>query len=503
MVSFNHIQPNWKIPGTSVEVDPSLAGTPTSPKFALLMGYKLATGTAPSNAPIAVGTQVAADTYFGRGSMLSRMFNKFFALTAGVPIFCLPLDAPSAGTAATGTITVATAPTAAGVLDLYIGGQNVNVAIGATDTTSTVATNIAAAINAALDLPVTAAAAAAVVTLTCKFKGADGNDIRIEDSLLGFYGGEIMPAGLSLTYSGSNFLTTGTGVPTWTTAIANLGDAAYRWAALPFSDTGSYTSFDTEFGFSDSGRWGWIRQTYGEVFSGHRDTYANLMTWGPTNNSAVISPMAWEVATPAPMWECVAAYTARAAGAFAIDPARPLQTLTLDGILLAPKASRFNKTQLNALAQVGLAIQGDLAATGVTQILREQSSYQKNSQGIADNAYEVITTLETLAEIFTRLRQAISNKYPRSKLANDGTRYGPGQAIVTPNVIKAELISEYRQMEYDGLVENADLFTANLIVVRSSTDPNTVECVYPPDIVNQLRRFNVLAQFRLQFPTVS
>lgn len=503
MVSFNQIVPNWKIPGTNVEVDPSQAGTPTSTKYALLAGYKLAAGAAPSNQPIAVGTQNDADTYFGAGSMLSRMFSKFFALTKGVPIFCLPLDAPNGGTAASGTITVSHAPSGGGILSLYVAGQLVAVPVGASDTVATVATAIATAITAATDLPVTAAAVAEVVTLTCKWKGVSGNDIRMEDNLLGFYGGEQMPTDLALTYSGSNFLASGAGVPTWTAAIAALGDAPYRWVALPFNDSGSYVAWNTEYGFSDSGRWGWIRQAYGEIFSGYRDTYANLMTWGATNNSPVISPMAWETATPTPLWECVAAYTARAAGAFAIDPARPLQTLTLDGVTLAPKASRFNKTQLNALAQTGLAIQGDLVGVGVTQILREQSSYQKNTQGIADNAYEVVTTLETLAEIFTRLRQAISNKYPRSKLANNGTRFGPGQAIVTPNVIKAELISEYRQMEYDGLVENANAFVANLIVVRSSTDPNTVECVYPPDLVNQLRRFNVLAQFRLQFPVVS
>lgn len=503
MVSFSQIQPNWKLPGTSIETDPSLAGTPTSQKYALMPGIKLSSGTAPVNVPIAVGTQADADTYFGAGSMLSRMFNKFFALTRGIPIFALPIAEPSGGTAASGTITVSNAPSAGGVLDLYIAGQDVPVAVGASDGVNTVAASIAAAINAATDLPVTASASSAVVTLTCKWKGISGNDIRMEDSLLGFYGGQQLPTGLALTYSGSNFLTSGAGVPTWTTAISNLGDGPYRWVAMPFNDSGSFTAWDTEYGFSDSGRWGWIRQVYGEIFSGYRDTYANLMTRGATNNSPVISPMAWELATPSPLWECVAAYTARAAAAFNIDPARPLQTLSLDGIMLAPKASRFNKTQLNALAQTGLAIQGDMVGTGVPQILREQTSYQKNAQGIADNAYEVVTTLETLAEIFTRLRQAISNKYPRHKLANNGTRVGPGQAVVTPDDVKGELVSEYRLMEYDGLVENASAFLDNLIVVRSSTDPNTLECVYPPDLVNQLRRFNVLGQFRLQFPVVS
>ena len=127
------------------------------------------------------------------------------------------------------------------------------------------------------------------------------------------------------------------------------------------------------------------------------------------------------------------------------------------------------------------------------------SGYQRNSSGQADNAYELATTLSTLDEILTRLRQAISNKYPRAKLASDGTKYGAGTNIVTPSVIKAELVAEYEAMEFDGLVENIDLFIANLIVERSTDDPNSVNVIYPPDIVNQLRRLNVKCQFRLQF----
>jgi phage tail sheath gpL-like len=139
-------------------------------------------------------------------------------------------------------------------------------------------------------------------------------------------------------------------------------------------------------------------------------------------------------------------------------------------------------------------------ASGVPTIAREQTTYQKNTLGQADNAYELMTTLATLAELFRRMRQAITNKYPRHKLANNGTRFGPGQAIVTPNIIKAELVAEYRQDEYDGLVENGDAFKKFLMVERDDTDPNRVNVLYPPDVVNQLRMFAVLAQFRLQYP---
>jgi phage tail sheath gpL-like len=96
-------------------------------------------------------------------------------------------------------------------------------------------------------------------------------------------------------------------------------------------------------------------------------------------------------------------------------------------------------------------------------------------------------------------RYAITTKFPRHKLADDDTRFGPGQAIVTPKIIKAELIAEYAIDEWNGLVENLREFKNHLIVERDPNDPNRVNVLYPPDLINQLRMFAVLAQFRLQY----
>lgn len=501
-ISFNQINPYWKLPGTSIEVDPSQAGTPVNPKYGLLIGHKTSAGSAIVNIPVAIASQADADAQFGAGSMLSAMFRRFFGINRSQVLFCLPIAEVGAGTAATGGITVSGAPSASGVLSLYIAGQRVPVSIGQTDTTAQVATKIGAAVNAATDLPVTASVASSTATLTAKWKGQTSSDIRVEDSILGPNGGEVLPSGLALTYPAGNVLASGTGTPDLTSAIAAMGDAPWKFVALPFGDTASLAAFATEFGYSDSGRWGWIRQTYGQVFGAVRDTYANLMTLGPTRNDPVISQLAVEPASPAPIWEWTAAYCAQAARAFTIDPSAPLQTLTLDGIAPAPPQSRFNKTQLNALAGVGLAIQGtdlDGRSDGVVTLLREQTRYQKNTLGQADNAFELATTLATLDEVFTRLRQRISNKFPRAKLANDGTRLGAGQNIVTPKVIKGEMIAQYAEMEMDGLVENTKAFKDNLIVERSTTEPNTVLVYYPPDLTNQLRRLNIRAAFRLQF----
>jgi phage tail sheath gpL-like len=497
-VSFSQIAATGNyVPLLAIEMDPSQAGTDTAVLRGLITGY-MNTGLATPGVRVVVGRPAQAISLFGAGSMLERMCARWFALNQNTPLTVLPIAQPAAGAVATGSLTISAAPTQAGTLTLYIAGYPVPVAVGASDTPAIVATSCAAAINANIYVPVTATAAAAVVTLTSDFKGVIANDILVMANYRGVNGGEVMPAGLAVTYANNGFLTGGSGVPDWTAPIAALGDSPFEFVAMPFSDTGSLAAWGMEYGFSATGRWGINRQTYGGIYSAIRGSYGDHMAYGPNQNYPTITVMAIEKRTPAPAWEVAATYASRAAVALSADPARPLQTLTLDGILPALGQDRFAKLELKGIAGVGLAIQG--TNSGAMQILREQTTYQFNSYGQADNSYQLVTTLSTLATINRRLQTAITNKYPRSKLANDGTNFGAGQAIVTPNAMKAELVAQYRQMEFDGLVENTDLFKKNLIVERSSTDPDRINVLLPPDIINGFRFGAILNQFRLQYP---
>ncbi|HBJ0948005.1 TPA: phage tail protein, partial [Escherichia coli] len=118
---------------------------------------------------------------------------------------------------------------------------------------------------------------------------------------------------------------------------------------------------------------------------------------------------------------------------------------------------------------------------------------------VADNSYLDSETLHTSAYVLRKLKSVITSKYGRHKLASDGTRFGPGQAIVTPAVIKGELLATYRQLERAGIVENYALFKQYLVVERDASDPNRLNTLFPPDYVNQLRVFAVVNQFRLQY----
>jgi len=497
-ISFNNIPAGFRIPLYYVEVDPSKAGLPINRLPTILVGHMVTTGTDPGtalpNVPVPVASQAMADELFGQGSMLGCMFETYFKNNWAQEVWGLPMAEGT--TAATKTITVTVAPTAAGTLHIYVGGRHVPVPVAAADVVGTVAASIATAVNADKTLPMTAVAVGAVVTLTTKGKGTYGTDIPVIANYFGSIGGESMPTSLAVTIAD---VVAGAGVPTFTTAISNLGESPAEYVCMPFTDSTSLLAWKTEFGFSDTGRWGWIRQLYGHLFSAKRETFGNLLTFAAAaGNNPQLSVMAIELLSPTPPYEWAAAYTGKAARGLSIDPARPLQSLHLEGVLPAKGLDRFLLSQLNTFSLAGLATQRTFA-DGVPVITRETTTYTLNQFGNTDDAYTDVTTLATLAKLLRNQRQAITSKYPRHKLANDGTRFGVGQAIVTPKTIKAELVAQYRQDEFVGLVEDAAAFKANLIVERDPNDPNRLNVLYPPDLVNQLRVFAVLAQFRLQF----
>ena len=98
-----------------------------------------------------------------------------------------------------------------------------------------------------------------------------------------------------------------------------------------------------------------------------------------------------------------------------------------------------------------------------------------------------------------RLKARLRLRFPRHKLANDGTRIPAGSAIVTPSMIRGECIAEYRDQESLGWVENVAAFIENLVVERNGDDPTRVDILFPPDLVNGLHIFAVLFQPRLQY----
>ncbi|MBI0320518.1 phage tail sheath subtilisin-like domain-containing protein, partial [Streptomyces javensis] len=136
---------------------------------------------------------------------------------------------------------------------------------------------------------------------------------------------------------------------------------------------------------------------------------------------------------PQPVWEVAAAWAARTAVFISADPARPTQTGVLAGIDPAAASDRFTLTERQSLLTSGIATASYSGSS--YRIERAITPYQRNAYGQADDSYLDSETLHQSAYVIRYLRSIITSKYGRHKLANDGTRFGPGQAIVTPKVI--------------------------------------------------------------------
>lgn len=486
MISFNSIPVNLRVPGAYVEFDSSRAGggLPAIPNRVLLIGQKLAAGTATALVPQRIFGTEQAEQLFGKASILARAIGAFKKADPSSECWAISLADLPGGTAATGTITVTGPATAAGTIALMIAGQAVPVAVAAAAAANTVAAAIGAAINAKTSLPVTAAVETNVVTLSCRHKGTAGNDVDVRHS---YYQGEALPAGIALVVVG---LANGAGDPDYETVWPAIADGDYRTIILAHNSAAVLASVEDEL----RDRMGPLRMLESFCWTAKRGDLAALAAFGPTRNSEFVSNIGTGL-SPTPPWEWAGNYGAIGGYYTAIDPARPLQTLRLDTVLPPAENARFGRNDREALLAVGIATYVVDPGGNVT-IERSVTSYQKDAYGQASTAFLDAETLLTLSYIRVSIRARFLSKFPRHKLASDGTRFASGQAIVTPSVLKAELLGLMREMEEVGLVENLDQFKADLIVERDASDPNRVNALIPPDLVNQLRVTASQVQFR-------
>ncbi|HDL8117609.1 TPA: phage tail sheath subtilisin-like domain-containing protein [Yersinia enterocolitica] len=491
-IPFTHIPSNLRTPLFFAEFDNSQANTATTTQRTLIIGQMLNAGTLPADVPVLVSSVATVAGQCGAGSMLHGQMAAYLANDIAGEIYILPLADTEAMVAATGKITVTTQASATGVISLYIAGIRVQVAVVATDEVAAVATALTAAINTTASLPVTAAAVDAVITLTAKNKGAHGNTIDLRLNYLGSAGGETTPDSLVLAFTA---MAGGAGAPELDDALANLQDRTFDFIINPYTDTASLNKIK-EFLSDSTGRWSYAEQLYGHSFAAQSGTYGQLTAAGELRNDQHASLLGVN-GSPTPSYIWSAAYVGAIAQSLRNDPGRPLQTLTISGVLAPPLASRFTLTERNNLLHSGISTV-TTADDGTVQVENIITTYQKNKYGAEDDSYLQIETLFLLMFVTRFLRTQVTSKFARMKLAADGTRFAPGSAIITPNIIRAELIAQYQTLEFNGYVQDAKGFAKGLIVEKSASNPNRVDVLWTGVLINQLRIFAVLNQFRLQ-----
>lgn len=479
-ISFNEVPSTLRVPSFFVEFDNSQAVQgPTLMQYkALMLGQKLSSGSATVNVPVTVTSAEQAKTLFGAGSMLVHMCERWFNNNTITSLTVIPLSDNSSSVAANATLTFSGTASAAGAVNLYVNGRKISVPVSASDAAADVAEAVAAAIEAESDYPVSAEqgtdANTHIVTLTHKHKGAIGNEC---DLRINYYEGEALPAGISCTVG---TFSSGTLAPSLTSAISAMGEEQYNVIAFPYTDADSLSAIESEL----SDRWGPIRQNDGMAFTAKAATHGSLLTFGDGRNSPFVSCQGI-YKHPVSAYEFAAAYAAVIAMYGNIDPARPFQTLEVKGVLPPALGDRLTMQERNLLLFDGIST-NYVDAGGVVRLERAITMYQENALGATDPSYLDVNTVLTLSYLRFDFRAYFLRKYPRHKLADDGYRVPPGQAVITPKLAKAECVAIYENWLDLGLVENVDGFKESLIVERNALDRNRLDFFLSPDLMNQL-----------------
>lgn len=487
MISFNTIPINILTPGQFIEFDSrnAVQGLPAVPHKILVIAPRLSTGTLAALTASRVRSAAEGETMLGRGSVGAAMIAAVKLANNLTDCHLIGVDDNGAGVAATGTITITGPATAAGSINAYIAGVRVAIAIASGDVQNTIATNLAAAINANSALPVSAAAVTNVVTLTARNKGTTGNDVDVR---LNYNSGEATAAGLTVVVVA---MSAGATNADMTTVTAALSDTQYHTIITPWADATTLGVLETFL----AARWGGMVMKEGQAFVAVSGSYATVDAAAAARNSPFLVMMGAQK-SPIPSYviaSCVGALDASQAE----DPSncsRPRQTMAMPGILPPKESDRYTRVERNQHlidgASTYLVDDG-----GVCRIERLVTTF-KTSNGAPDTSYQNVEMMRTLAYLRYSVRVRIAQRYPRHKLANDGYQIPPGQPIVTPKVIRGELVALAQDWLAAGLIENLEQFKREVLVERNTTDTERVDAIIPPDVINGFRVLAAQIAFR-------
>ena len=483
MISLPQIPAALRYPGAYIAIDGSQAGLGGDIPAVLLVGHKLATGTAPAGEIVRLSGVKDAEAKAGIGSMLAQMAARYRKIDPALDLYMLPYADNVAGVMAAAPITVTAAPTASGTLALYIAGRPVNVAITAAQTVDQVAAAIADAIAAAgADIPVTAEAVAAVATLTARHKGTCGNSIDIRLNLYG----EAMPAGLALTLTA---MSGGAGDPLPGDLTATLGQRWYRYVALGINDAATLAAWDAE----TKKHYLPPTQAGFRVFTTHRGDYAAASAFGETKNYEHIADLSLEL-NPPTTWEAAATVCAAAAPRLVNNPVESLEGTPLPGMI---GVSYHDWTNANSLLFKGMSVM-QIAKDGSCSIKRLISMYQFRPDGSADDAFLDINTAEVMERIRYEQRIGAIKRFTGTAAAKTNEGFRPGLRITTEDDVRAYLLSLYQHtlMQEFGWVQEYGYYKEHLVVEQDPLNPSRFNFKDEPVLLSPYYILAGVGQFR-------
>lgn len=485
-ISFTAVPANAIASGVFIEQEYKRNGVPgvIPQRIAMLAQYN--SGKTPTD-NVAVNITSADDVAnrAGLGSMAHLMAKKLFnAMGAGaVPVDWFPIGNGTGS--ATGTITVTVTTATAGTIKLYIAGRGVDVPVAAGTSANNIATAIAAAINADLELPVTASANTNVVTLTAKWVGLSANGITVRQDINSTdAAGE--PGGVTVIIAA---MSGGSADPSIATALTNLGGTWYTWVICPYNADASLDLLEAAGAARiDPG----VKKPFAGVV-GYNDTRANYLTWLASRNSPWTTSVPVEGSPNHPA-EIAAAAVGVCAVSANSEPARPFRTLPLTGIL-GGTASPWTYAEANAVEAAGGSWTYD-DGSGTIRIKDLLTTYVTNALGAVDESWRYTVTITNVqAKIYSLDQTFLSAPFDRAVVVDDAAVTGK-EFAVSPKRVKGYIIQLIDQQWIpNAWSKNRDDIVAGIVVEINASNPGRIDVLVPDVIAVGLRIMAVKYQW--------
>lgn len=507
---------NINLPATTIAIVNANVAVENTPQKILFVAQKTSVGTATAGDLIEfIQNGGAEDSLFGRDGMLATLIRANKVRNQEVQVDAIALD-DAAGTAATGTYTVTGTATEDGTLTIIVASERnhkFTVAVTDTDTATAIASAIVSAINADLNVPVTAASAVGVVTLTAVNAGTYGNSIPME--VRGTVGG------ITVAVVG---MASGATDPTLTGVFDVIGERRYQAIVWGYpSDTVEVRALlDPRFNSS-----GIIQD--GVAYTALFDTFANLTTLGDALNSQSLHIIGDQKETTSlyaggAVVEIPMVKAAQTAGFISLR----LDTsgfniadivIATDGLLdafggphlaskpifntpyedLAPiqTGRGFDKTEIEALRESGISIIGNNTTNNGVIAGEMVTTYKNDSAGNPDPTFTFLSFVHTASQSREFFQANLTKRFGQTRLTLGDVV--SDHSMANEQTIKSFLKRLFQDLSSTGFVllqagsVALKFFEDNLVVsLDSATGKVTVQMVVP--IVTQLRIINVTMQ---------
>ena len=411
----------------------------------------------------------AGETY-GYGSPLHQAVKQLLPINGRgvgtIPVTVYPLQAGASAAAAVSTVTASGTATAAATYQVRVNNilsEPFTVAAAATATDFAAAA--LAAVNAILDMPVIATVSAAILTLTAKWLGITGNNIRV--SVVG-------PAnGYTFTIT---VPTAGAVNPTVTDALGRIGQ---EWETMVVNCVDSDTAVLTEFNTWGEGRYSGMGGRPAVVFTGSTLTTPALAIAVPDarpterSNSQLMNPGS----TDLPF--IVAAAQAREVVLVANDnPPTDYGSRVVTGLTPGPGTNHWT------LAERDTALKGGVSSIDVVDgkvVLKDIVTFYHPS-GDVDPIYRHVVDVVKYQNILYNFQQRFGQP------SWDGAPFVPDNQAVTnlrarqPKAVHAEIAGLLDGLGLEAIISDPAGAKETIQVQLSTQNPKRVEFTVDPEV---------------------